>query len=79
MGMHALAFPEALKVSEGLEKEREGEVVRKNGVAMHAGVNRERGVGGVVVRKGPNEGVADEDMGLGEMGEEEEEGGIQEA
>lgn len=78
MGMYALAFNEALKVSQGLEKEREGEVVGKNGVAMHVGVNRERGVGGVVVREGPNEGVADEDMGLGVMGEEEE-GGIQEA
>lgn len=45
---------------------------------MHVGVNRERGVGGAVVGKCPNEGVADEDMGLGEMGEEEE-GGTQQA
>ena len=49
--MHALAFTEALKVSQGLEKEREGEVAGKIGVAMHVSAHREGGVGDMFMRE----------------------------
>ena len=74
MVMHTLAFPEALKVRKGFEKERESEVVGTNGFSVHVSVNRERDEGGVVVREGPDEGVPDEDMGLGKTVEEAEGG-----
>lgn len=49
--MHALAFTEALKVSQGLEKENEGEVAGKSGVAMHVSANREGDVGVMFMRE----------------------------
>lgn len=49
--MHALAFTEALKVIQGLEKEKEGEVAGKSGVAMHVSANREGDVGVMFMRE----------------------------
>ena len=49
--MHASAFTEALKVSQGLEKEWGGEVAGKSGVTMHVSANRERDVRSMFMRE----------------------------
>ena len=69
--MDTLAFEVVPTVRQGLEKKREGVVIRKNRVAVHVGVNRVRNVRVMDAREGSDESVANENMGSMEVGEEE--------
>lgn len=70
VAMHAEPPSELPRVGEGLEEEREGEVIGTDGVLAHVGIHPERNVRGAGQRKGSDESVADEDMGPREVGEE---------
>ena len=74
MGMQALALSRVPEVGQRLEENREGVVVWGNGGSGHVGVDGERDVGDVGVREGSDEGVAGEDMGGWELGEDVEVG-----
>lgn len=78
MGLYCLAMFEVSEVREGLENEREGVVIGRDGGLVHLGVDLD----GVVVQlgmgEGPDEIVANEDMGSVELVEEVE-GRAQEA
>lgn len=78
MGLYCLAMFEVSEVREGLENEREGVVIGRDGGLVHLGVD----LNGVLVQlgmgEGPDEIVANEDMGSVELVEEVE-GRAQEA
>lgn len=78
MGLYCLAMFEVSEVREGLENEREGVVIGRDGGLVHLGVDLD----GVLVQlgmgEGPDEIVANEDMGSEELVEEVE-GRAQEA
>ncbi|KAJ6680188.1 hypothetical protein OIU79_019825 [Salix purpurea] len=74
MGMDTLAFEVVPTVRQGLEKKREGVVIRKDRVGVHVGVNRVRNVRVMDAREGSDERVANENMGSMEVGEEEGQG-----
>lgn len=78
MGLYCLAMFEVSEVREGLENEREGVVIGRDGGLVHLGVDLD----GVLVQlgmgEGPDEIVANEDMGSVELVEEVE-GRAQEA
>lgn len=68
MGMHALPLLEVPKVGQRFKKEREGEVVWKDGVCVHVSVYREWGMRrsrSRGMREGSNERIANENMGSG--------------
>lgn len=68
MGMQALPTYDVPGIGNRLQEEWEGEVVGKNGAFVHVGVDREGDLRGVGVREGSDEGVADENMGFGDLG-----------
>lgn len=68
MGVQALPLFEVPGIGQGLEEDREGVVIGKNGAFIHVGVNRERDVRGVGMSKDSDEGIAGEDMGFPELG-----------
>lgn len=70
VGMHAEPLSELPRVGQGLEEEREGEIIGMDGVFAHVGIHRERNVRDAGEREGSDENVADEDMGSREVGEE---------
>lgn len=70
MGMHAKAMSELPRVGQGLEEEREGEVIGMDGVPAHVSIHRERNARCAGESEGSDESVADEDMGSREVGEE---------
>lgn len=63
MGMNALRLYRLAGVGEGLEEEREGVVVGKDGEFSHVGVEGEREERGVGVGEGSDERVENEDVG----------------
>lgn len=71
MGMHRLSSFQLTEVGQRLEEKREGVIVGDEGVAVHAGVDGVREMRDAGVGEGSNEGIADEDMRVMEVGEEE--------